>query len=81
MLFNCENRPFYLTQKEERKQLEKEILENVKKERELLRDKQDIERYFTPDINNPIDQEVVDRLRHDNLYTEERKCELYCQKD
>jgi hypothetical protein len=59
-----------------KQQQEQEILEKVKHERELLRDKQGIERYFIPDPNNPIDQEIVHRVKNNivNPIMEERRC-------
>lgn len=58
------------------KQQENQIIKKVKQEREYLRDKQGIERYFIPDPNNTIDQEIVHRVKNNNVspIIEERRC-------
>jgi hypothetical protein len=56
-----------------KQKLKNEIHEKVKQERELLLDKQGIERYFTPDPNNPIDQEIVYRLKTMMLTQQKKK--------
>jgi len=59
-----------------REQKEQEILDKIKLERELLRDKQGVERYFTPDPDNPIDLEIVCKLKDNDTspIAEERRC-------
>lgn len=56
----------WLEQKAERdkkKQQEKELEEKLLKEKENLRDKVGIEKYYTPIPDNPVDQEILRRIR------------------
>jgi hypothetical protein len=55
-----------------------------KRIKEELRDKQGIEKYYIPDPNNPIDQEIMRSIRgnNENIYfgIEERKCRVLLSK-
>jgi hypothetical protein len=74
-----ENRAVWLERDKKReikKKQEKEQTERIKQEKELLQDKRGIEKYYSPDLNNHVDQEIVRRIK-DNSQTfvgEERIC-------
>lgn len=50
-------------EKAKKLQEEKEFSDRIKQERSLSRDKHGIERFFTPDMNNEIDREIVHRIK------------------
>lgn len=63
--------------------IEQDFLEKLKQEQDMLRDQKGLDKFFTPDMSNPIDQEIVKRIRNSNgIYPgkEERKCRLILAK-
>jgi hypothetical protein len=56
----------------------------IRRLKEVLRDKRGIERYYIPDSNNPIDQEIVRKIRDNkeifHVGIEERKCRVILAK-
>jgi hypothetical protein len=66
-----------------KQQIENEILQKVKQERESLRDKQGIEHYFKPDLTNSIDREIVKRIKDNGAspIAEERRCKIILASD
>lgn len=58
---------------------ESELNEMIKQERLSIQDKQGIEKFYTPDPNNVIDQEILHNIRGDDfsysrIVSEESKC-------
>ena len=58
-----------------------EFNQKLKQELEILKDKRGIEKYFLPDLNNPLDQEIVQKVRNGNNCRkspigEERTCRM-----
>ena len=53
------------------------IEEQIKKEKENLMDKVGIEKFFTPNLDDPIDQEIVRRIKDKGIsYINNRNCNL-----
>ena len=58
-----------------------ELNQKLKQELEILKDKRGIEKYFLPDLNNPLDQEIIQKVRNGNNCRkspigEERTCRM-----
>ena len=52
--------------------------ESIQERMSVVHDKRGIEHYFTPDPNNLIDQEILKRIRGNDIHLglEERKCRI-----